>query len=82
VLPGGRDLKGDANAKKGFFTLAKNSASTELTVEIWPYKGGSKTVVIAKVPLHPTVVETGKRTVDVKKVVDEAKQEIENIVKG
>ena len=54
----------------------------ELTVKMGPYKGGSRTVVTARVRLQPTAVEHGKRSVGVKKIADDAKREVEDIVMG
>lgn len=81
---GGVDRKESGDARKGTFrSLNTASVSAEdIVVEVWPYKGGSKTVVTMKVKMHPTSTEAGVRTIDVKRFVEDGKREIENIVKG
>lgn len=79
----GRDLSASGDARRGTFVLRKGSVAVEtLTVECWPYKTGTKIVVEAEVRLYPTDTNGGVWTVDVKKIVDDAKRQIESVVKG
>jgi hypothetical protein len=83
----GKDLPGSKNAQKdartGTFTLKKGSVVADpVEIEVWAYKNGSKTVVKANVKLYPTTTEGGVRTVDVKKIVEDVKGEIESLVKS
>lgn len=83
----GKDLPGSKNAQKdartGIFALKKGAVVVDpVTIEVWTYKSGSKTVVKANVILYPTTTGGGVRTVDVKKIVEDAKEEIESLVKS
>jgi len=77
------DAKGSGEAKKGGFVLNQGTIlGMRVTVKVWPYKVGTKTVVTADVNLHPTSNEVETRRVYVKKFLNEARKKIKNIVKG
>lgn len=62
------------------YKLPAENGEVGVAVEVWPYRGGSKVGVTATVSLFPTSTEPGVRTVDVKKIIDNVRKEIEKIV--
>ena len=69
------------NAKS--FKLKGDGHEAMLVVELCSYRGGNKATVMAVVTTQPTSVEPSvSRTIDVQKVIDEVRKELEKVVKG
>lgn len=73
------DKKLPSKIQKTLFIFAKNSTRIRLSVEVFPYRNGSKAVINAEMPVS---VDPATKTGDVEKDYLDLKSELEKIVKN
>lgn len=72
--------KGRSGANKTSFKLAKEKYTAYLSLETWPYRNGTKTIVTVDTTVWPASSDNRIRTIDVQKVIDAVRHDVEGIL--
>lgn len=74
--------KSRSGANKTSFKLAKEKYTAYLSLETWPYRNGTKTIVTVDTTVWPATAEAGVTTIDVQRIIDQVKKDVEAVVNG
>ncbi len=72
--------KGKSDLNKPMFRMSKEKYQADLYVELWPYRNGSKAVIVVGMTTWQTSSEGTARTINVQQIIDQVKKDVEGIV--